>query len=764
MVEISTSSAPSASPIDPDKMIPSASNGLLRVPSLQITEIHLPDEVSRLNNLAYNLWWTWNSPARRLFAAADRASWARYRNPVELLLNIDREHWETLIHDDEFMARYSEVTAAFDAYMAVDGETWFSRRILEQTVQGDETSVPSPAPDSAHPVAYFCAEYGIHQSLAIYSGGLGVLSGDHCKSASDLGLPFLAVGLLYRRGYFQQTIDADGFQQHTYTESDFNRLPLRGVLDLQGRELIVRVPFPGHEVAAKVWLAQVGRVPLLLLDTDLRRNDPSDRPITAVLYVRGREMRLAQEAVLGIGGVRALEALGLEPAVWHINEGHSALLQLERARHHIVKHGTTFDQALAAIRCNTTFTTHTPVAAGHETFDRPMAKTYCQVWAQALAVDTDTVLALGAADHGERDQPLNLTAVALRTSAWANGVSRLNGEIADRMWRHIFPSLPADRPAIHSITNGVHAPTWMGLEMAGLIGRIVGPDWVDAALEPDGWKALLQAPDRDVFLAHRAQKERLSRFARARLREQLGRHGQSPAELRALDKVLDPDILTVGFARRFATYKRAGLLFSDLHRLRMLLHHAEHPVQVILAGKAHPADRPGQELIQSIFHLSRSGDLRDRVVFLENYDMRVARMMVQGCDLWLNTPRRPLEASGTSGMKAAINGTLNLSISDGWWPEAYDGENGWVIGNPDQSSNEEWQQDQLDAQSLYRTLEEEIVPEFYRRGDDGLPTDWIARMKRSIVTIGQGFSSHRMVRDYIEKAYLPLSRGSDSQL
>ncbi|MCP4200500.1 MAG: glycosyltransferase family 1 protein [bacterium] len=730
---------------------------LLRVPGLQVTEIRLPDEVARLRDLAFNLWWTWITEARQLFAAADTASWARYRNPVELLLNIDSERWETLLNDDAFMARYTEVIAAFDAYMDPNRETWFSRRAAQ--IESSST-----APSSAHPIAYFSTEYGIHQSLAIYSGGLGVLSGDHCKSASDLGLPFLAVGLLYQRGYFQQTIDADGFQNHSYTEYDFHRLPLRRVLGPQGRKLTVKVPFPGREVGAKAWLAQVGRVPLLLLDTDLPQNDPADRPIATVLYVRGREMRLAQEAVLGIGGVRALEALGLEPAVWHINEGHSALLQLERARSHIARHKTSFDQALGAVRRNTTFTTHTPVPAGNEQFDRSLAWKYLDTWAQDLGVDTETVIGLGAADHGEPNQPLNLTAVALRTSAWANGVSRLNGEIADRMWRHIFPELPEGQAAIQSITNGVHVPTWMGLDMGVLLDRVLGADWPEAVLEPDGWTALLEATDREVWLAHRAQKERLCRFAKSRLREQHGRNGQSPTALRAVSKFLDPDALTIGFARRFATYKRAGLLFSDLHRLRTLVHHTDHPVQIILAGKAHPADRPGQELIQSIFQLSQSGDLRGSVVFLENYDMRIARMMVQGCDVWLNTPRRPLEASGTSGMKAAINGTLNLSISDGWWPEGYDGTNGWVIGDMGGESvhslTEEWQQDQADAQSLYRTLEEEIIPEFYRRNDDGLPIEWIARMKSSIVTVGHQFSSHRMVRDYVERAYLPFSTGS----
>ncbi len=717
-----------------------------QISCLQVADIQLPAEADRLYDLAYNFWWSWTPAARHLFASVAPAAWSRYRNPVELLLNFDRNQWEAVLDHDGFLNSYGAVLRDLDRYMDPERPTWFSRRF---------------AGYDGGPIAYFSMEYGIHQSLAIYSGGLGVLSGDHCKSASDLGLPFVAVGLLYRRGYFQQAIDADGFQQHIYPEYDFRRLPVRPALDGRGRPVVVQVPLPGRQVAAQVWLAQVGRVPLLLLDTDIPENDPADRPITGVLYVRGREMRLVQETVLGIGGVKALAALGIEPAVWHINEGHSALLQMERLRRSLAG-GADSEPALAELTRTTAFTTHTPVPAGNEQFDRHLAAAYVTA-AAPPGVDADWLMDLGRADHGEPGQPFNLTAFALRTSAYANGVSRLNGEVADRMWRHLRPETPAEEPVVDAITNGVHVPTWLGLEMRELLQRLLGGDWYEALLSPEGWRQVEEVVDGELWEAHQAQKKRLLRFTRSRLREQYARHGRSPGELRRVAEMFRSDVLTIGFARRFATYKRAGLLFSDLVRLRQLLSHAERPVQVFLAGKAHPADRPGQELIQHIFKLSQEPDLAGRVVFLENYDMRVARMLVQGCDVWLNTPRRPHEASGTSGQKAAVNGVLNLSILDGWWPEGWDGENGWAFGS-ESASDEDSRQDQEDALALYRTLEEEVVPAYYERDADGLPRAWVARMKRAMATVGPRFSSSRMVRDYAEKAYLPLAVGSEEPI
>lgn len=712
-----------------------------RIPCRQVADIQLPKEVDGLYDLAYNLWWTWTPEARQLFSSIDSDAWARYRNPVELLLNFDRARWEGLIENSTFMDGYVRVQRAYQSYLKGSETSWFHRRF------------PSY---SRGPIAYCSMEYALHTCLRIYSGGLGVLSGDHCKTASDLGLPFVALGLLYRFGYFRQAIDADGFQQHIYPEFDFTRLPVRPAMDDRGRDVTVSVPFPDRDVVAQVWVAQVGRVPILLLDTDQAANDPADRPITSLLYVRGREMRLCQEMMLGVGGAQALAALGIEPAVWHINEGHSALMQLERVRGVIESESVSFDEALERIKRNTSFTTHTPVPAGNEQFEPELSRRYLEPWAEPLKTDVGRLMALGQADHGEPNQPLNLTAFALRTSSYINAVSRLNAEVCDTMWRHLFPNQPAEEPVIEPITNGVHLSTWLGSEMRAHVRRRYGTDWIEALLEPTAWEFIKEIPDEELWQAHVAQKERLIRFSRSRIRDQYARHGRSPGDLRAVASLFDPMALTIGFARRFATYKRAGLLFSDLHRLRQILRHAERPVQIIMAGKAHPADRPGQELIQHIYMLSQEPDLHGKVAFLENYDMRMGSMLVQGVDVWLNTPRRPLEASGTSGQKAAINGVLNLSVLDGWWPEAWDGENGWAIGG-EVDATDEWQQDQQDANSLYSTLEEQVIPTFFDRREGGCPTRWVAMMKQSIVTCGPRFSASRMVREYAERAYVPLA-------
>ena len=712
----------------------------IKIPCRQVADIELPREVDRLYDLAYNLWWSWMPRARQLFSSIDVESWARYRNPVDLLLNVDRTQWEQLVSSDAFMGSYSRVIQDFDRYMNGAVETWFDRRYPDH---------------EGGPMAYFSMEYGLDTSLAIYSGGLGVLSGDHCKSASDLGLPFVGVGLLYRSGYFLQAIDADGFQQHIYPDYDFNRLPVRPAMDERGRDVVVVVPLPGREVKARVWVAQVGRVPILLLDTDLPANDPSDRPIAKVLYVRGREMRLVQEMVLGVGGVKALGALGITPALWHINEGHSVLLQLERMRKMIATEGLDFETALGMVGRNVAFTTHTPVAAGNEQFDPELATTYLNLWSEPLKTSSERLLKVGNPDHGEPDQPFNLTAFALRTSSFANGVSRLNAEVADRMWRHLFRDTPVEEPVVQPITNGIHLPTWLGVELQNLFALRLGSEWQEKLLDPEAWEFVYEISNEDLWAAHRSQKERLLRFSRSRLLEQYARHGRSPSKLREVAAFFEGEALTIGFARRFATYKRAGLLFSDLHRLRGIVRSTDRPVRILLAGKAHPADRPAQELIQHLFMLSREPDLEGRVAFIENYNMRVGRMLVQGVDVWLNTPRRPLEASGTSGQKAAVNGVLNCSILDGWWPEGFDGENGWVIGGGETTA-EEWVQDRQDANSLYSTLEEQILPRYYERDEQGLPVLWIDMMKRSIASIGARFTASRMVREYTDRAYMPL--------
>ena len=715
----------------------------LTIPTQHIAEIELPREFEHLYDLAYNLWWTWTPEARNLFAMIDGAKWALYRNPVQLLINIDPRQWYSLLENEVFLSHYQQVTQSFHEYLqAGDGlgqATWFHRQHGDM---GDR------------PIAYFSMEYGLHQSLAIYSGGLGVLSGDHCKAASDLGLPFVAVGLLYRHGYFQQTLDAEGLQQHTYPEYDFTRLPLRPVATATGRDLHISVPLPGRDVEAKLWLAQVGRIPLLLLDTDIPENHPADRPISNQLYVSGREMRLLQEILLGMGGVKALRALGIEPRTWHLNEGHSAFLQLERLQEKVAKTSTSPEAAIEQIKANAVFTTHTPVPAGNEQFDQNLIRKYFHAWCEKTGLSMDRLLGMGQAH--DRDHAFNLTALAIRLSSWVNGVSKLNAEVTSQMWRHLFAGREGFDPQqpIRGITNGVHARTWLGPEMQALLRRRLDEDWESMLLDPADWEKVHEISDKEFWQAHVTQKDRLGRFSRSRLREQYARFGASPDELRAIEGLFATQALTIGFARRFATYKRASLVFSDLHRLEKLLCDVDRPVQMIFAGKAHPADRPGQKLIQHIYELSRSDTFRGKVIFLENYDIRMGRMLVQGVDIWLNTPRRPMEASGTSGQKVAMNGGLNFSISDGWWPEGWNGDNGWIIGNEQHYENE-GQQDAEDVASLYETLENVIVPLYFDRDEDELPRRWIRCMKEATSTLTQSFSASRMVRDYVEEGYLP---------
>ncbi|MGH2464915.1 MAG: alpha-glucan family phosphorylase, partial [Candidatus Limnocylindrales bacterium] len=604
----------------------------------------------------------------------------------------------------------------------------------------------------------FCAEYGFHESLGIHSGGLGVLAGDHMKTASDMALPALGVGLLYRKGYFRQSIDADGHQEHRYPDYDLSRLPLSRVQDANGRPLMVSIDLPDRTLAVAVWLAQVGRVPVLLLDTDVPENEESDRPITHILYVRGREMRLHQELVLGVAGTRAIRALGINPAAWHLNEGHSAFLLAERARE-LVAEGATVESAFEQVRRTSVFTIHTPVSAGNERFDADLVR---RVAGPVLAadrpeavniLDLEQLLVLGRGIDDDARQ-FDMTALSLRLSSGANAVSQLHAITANATWSPML----GDR-RILGITNGVHAPTWVGTEMNGLYANILGADLDDLDDQTKSgrfWERLTKIPDRDLWAAHQRQKSELAVFARKRLRSQFARHGEAPVVLEQLEEALDPEILTIGFARRFATYKRAGLLFTDVERLARLLWHPDRPVQIVFAGKAHPADRPGQGVIQQIFERSRSTALRGRIFILEDYDMRIARFLVQGVDVWLNNPRRPLEASGTSGMKAAQNGVVNASVLDGWWDEGWTGDNGWAIGGRDQDPDE-GAQDWADALDLYRILEDEIVPRYYERGPSGIPTGWTERMRSSIASTIWRFSTTRMLHEYTEQLYLPAA-------
>ena len=707
-----------------------------------MADIELPKEVSGLREIAYNLWWTWNPQARRMFAHIQPGLWAIYRNPVELLINFEPAHWEMLLEDEVFLSMYKSVQREFETYMKSLNDAWFAKN--HPGYQGG-------------PFVYFSTEFGFHECLRTYSGGLGVLSGDHCKSASDLGIPFIGIGPLYKHGYFEQEIEPDGRQQHFYPAYDFSRLPIQPLLGDNGRHLTISVDFPDREVFARVWLAQVGRVPVLLLDTDTNKNNPADRAITGQLYVSGREMRICQEIVLGVGGVRALQALGIEPACWHMNEGHSAFLGLERVRN-VIKSGTSFGDACKQVAKNAIFTTHTPVPAGNEAFDTGLIRKYYKNYCKDVGIKMDQLIDLGLSNPGQGNQPFSLTVLALHLSTFCNGVSQLHGDVSNDMWRHIFKDLKPGEKRIQAITNGIHTFTWMGYQMAELYDKYLTPAWRENLMDELFWKrGVAKIPDKELWDVHNLQKESLIRFIRARERAHLARHGASPDDLRSVEELLNPQALTIGFARRFATYKRADLLFRNFDRLRAILKDPERPVQIVFAGKAHPADKPGQELIRRIFDISRNTDLRGHILFVENYNMRVARMLVQGVEVWLNNPRRPHEASGTSGMKAPVNGGINFSIADGWWCEVQNPDAGWTIGKPEENANSE-AQDHEDSESFYDILEEKIVPLFYERDANDLPTGWIKTMKASIAAVTPRFSTARMVRDYTEQAYLPAAK------
>ncbi len=705
------------------------------IPTLPVRTLRLPAQLHGLERIAYDLYWSWHPQTRALFSRIDRGAWRRFRSPVAVLQA--RRDWSTLLDDTDFMVQYRTLLAAYDAYRANGTDSWYERD-HRGALDG--------------PIAYFCAEFGLHESLGIYSGGLGVLAGDHCKAASDLALPFVAVGLFYRHGYFRQSIDADGHQEHAYPDLDVSHLPLQRVADEVGDPLAVSVRLPGRTVQVAVWKVQVGRVPLLLLDTDTPLNDESDRPITHTLYVRGREMRLHQELVLGVGGVKALRALGIRPVAWHLNEGHSAFLLVERTRE-LVAAGIPFEAALEQVRERSVFTIHTPVSAGNERFDADLVRSIAAPMVADSGVQMERILELG---RGVDDDPgqFDMTAFSLRLSVRANAVSQLHAETANATWERIL------RRPILGITNGVHPGTWLGGPIRALYAGLGADlDRMDDERPKDRfWERLPRVSDERLWEAHMEQKLELALFARSRLRTQLARHGEPPGELHDVEAILDPNILTIGFARRFATYKRAALLFSDEERLARLLWDGERPVQVVFAGKAHPADRPGQRVIQDIFSRSRSKRLKGRVFILEDYDIRVGRYLVQGVDIWLNNPRRPLEASGTSGMKAAMNGVVNCSVLDGWWDEGWTGDNGWAIGGREMDPDE-GAQDWADAQALYELLETDIVPRWYDRDKSGLPRRWTQVMRRSMASTIWPFSTARMLERYVESSYLPAALG-----
>ena len=712
----------------------------VRVPSAPPNHVRVPPQLEGLRRLAYNLYWTWHPKARALYARINSSAWARSHSPMPVLTGpVD---WGRLLDNPEFMAEAHEVIGDFDRYVANGADHWFHRKHARE-LEG--------------PIAYFCAEYGLHESLGIYSGGLGVLAGDHMKAASDMALPLVGVGLLYRNGYFRQTIDADGHQEHRYPDYDLNRLPITRALGREGDPLTVTVELPGRDIKVDVWTVQVGRVPVLLLDTDNPLNDPADRPITNILYVRGREMRLHQELILGVGGVRALRALAIEPAAWHLNEGHSAFLLAERARE-LVEGGQSLDDALRAVARTSVFSIHTPVSAGNERFEADLVRRIAGPLLDGDGrlhtggVPVERVLEIGRGTDGDPNQ-FDMTAFSLRLTNGANAVSKLHAATANGTWQGIATH------GIQAITNGIHPPTWVGGPIRELFARYIDADLDDLDGSTDAsrwWERIERIPATELWEAHVRQKRELAVFARGRLRTQFARHGEAPRTLQQLGNALDPNALTIGFARRFATYKRAGMVFTDKDRLARLLANTDRPVQLVFAGKAHPADRPGQQVIQEIFGRTRAQEFRGRVFILEDYDMRIGRFLVQGVDVWLNNPRRPLEASGTSGMKAAMNGVVNVSVLDGWWDEGFDGQNGWAIGGRE-SLADEAAQDWNDAMDLYRILEDEVVPEFYDREAGSPPARWVERMRRSMASTLWSFSTTRMLHEYTERLYLPAA-------
>lgn len=706
----------------------------------------LPAPLERLRDLAENLWWSWAAEARELFLRLDGELWEKVRgNPVELLASVEQRRLDELATDDAFLGRLDFAHATLQRYMTREG--WFAKTFPEC---------------AGARIAYFSMEYGLHECLPVYSGGLGLLAGDHLKTASDLGLPLVGVGLAYAEGYFRQVLNRDGLQQERYPTNDWSRMPVSPVfLDATGTRLVIDVTYPDRVVKAQLWKAQVGRVPLFLLDTNIAENRAEDRGITGSLYGGDAEFRVRQEIMLGIGGVHALEAMGLSPTVCHMNEGHSAFLAIERIARLVRSRGATFEVATEAGSAQNVFTTHTPVPAGIDIFDGTLVKKYLEPYRAALGITAEQLLALGRSNDETQKEKFQMPVLAIRTSDHYNAVSALHGEVSRKMWSKLWPDLPEHEVPIQSITNGVHTASWVSDEMGALFNRYLGPRWSETPDDAALWGRVHEIPDAELWEVHEHRRHRLVQLCRRWLRAAAERRGESSEDVAACDEVLDPRALTIGFARRFATYKRATLLFSDLDRVTRLLGDASRPVQLVFAGKAHPQDKPGKELIRNIVHLARSADFAGKVVFIEDYDIRIARALVSGVDVWLNTPRRPLEASGTSGMKATMNGALNVSVLDGWWAEAFAAHGrdvGWAIGHGEEYADESG--DAVEAELLYDLLERDVIPTFFEREGharrvEALPRRWIKKMKNAIGYLTPEFNTARMVREYTERFYVP---------
>ncbi|MBD2098636.1 alpha-glucan family phosphorylase [Trichocoleus sp. FACHB-591] len=706
----------------------------------------LPLPLKRLADLAYNYWWSWANGHVSLFQNINPDEWQRSgHNPVALLESSSYERLTQLAEDPLYLKRLQGLATQFDRYMQ-ETDTWASR--------------VAPQLSQEHPVAYFCAEFGIHESLPVYSGGLGILAGDHLKSASDLGVPMIGIGLLYRQGYFHQRLNRNGWQEDYYTDNPFEQMPLELMTNAEGEPITVQLQIRQRMVKIQIWRVQVGRVKLYLLDTDREDNDPIDRWLTGHLYGGNQETRIAQEVVLGIGGVKAVQALGIEPTVYHLNEGHAAFCLLELSRLEVQRTSKSFYDIEASVRDRCVFTTHTPVPAGHDVFSADLMDSYFASFWPELGLSREQFLSLGARRLGDPWEPFGMTVLALRLCRGANGVSELHGQVSRKMWSILYPDRPEDKVPISHITNGVHARTWTAPLLSDLYAQYLGENWSARVVDPQMWAGVDQIPNEELWSRHQILKERLVAHTRFKVKASRQGRGEEPDQIHAADHLLDPNILTIGFARRFSPYKRGALLLRNAELALQIFGNSDRPVQIIFAGKAHPADEEGKRIIQRLMEWCRHHAIRDRVAFIEDYDIYTAQKLIQGVDVWLNNPRRPLEASGTSGQKVCFNGGLNCSVLDGWWCEGYQvgpdgkGLNGWAIGEDANTSDQELQ-DRIDSESLYRLLTEEIVPLYYDQDANGIPHGWIQKMKASIKTNSVAFNTDRMVADYVRQMYAP---------
>lgn len=696
----------------------------------------ISDRIGRLDELARNLWWSWHPQARELFRALDYPLWRLSgHNPVKQLREISPGKLEAAANDPAFLALYDSVMSALDAELS-DADSWFASRYPER---------------AAELIAYFSAEFAIHNSLPIYAGGLGVLAGDTCKEASDLGLPLVAVGFMYPQGYFHQHISNEGWQEEIYKILNFDEVPINPCPWPQGCGPLVKVQLADRPLSIRTWQVRLGRVHLYLLDTNIEENLPQDRELSARLYTADREQRIQQEIVLGIGGVRVLRALGINPSVWHANEGHTAFMTLERLREQ-VEQGASFAEAVQKVQENTIFTTHTPVPAGHDVFPVPLVEKYFHNYWGSLGIDRATFLRLGQHDNLERDG-FNMTILALKMANRRNGVSRLHGEVSRKAWHALWPGIEEDRVPISHITNGIHLPTWIAPEMGQLYDRYLGRDWVRRHDDPRLWDPVLDIPDEELWAIHQVLKRKLISAMLERAQERWASGEASASQVLIMGALLDPEVLTIGFARRFAEYKRPALIFHDIDRLKRIVRAQWRPVQIVFAGKSHPADFASKYLLHQVYSLAADREFQGRIAFVEDYDMHMAHYLVQGVDLWLNNPRRLQEASGTTGMKASLNGVPQVSVSDGWWHEGYNGVNGWTIGDKVKPIDPAYE-DKADAEALYNLLENEIVPLFYERGRSGVPHRWIRVAKEAIRSVVPVFCTRRMLKEYAERAYL----------